>query len=81
MDLISRVRFEQFRVDLISRMGVKAAENGDFLPHMESFKWFLRPKWELKIFAVDLISRVSNPTRFRDFKFRENGNNSRNHEI
>ena len=32
-------------------------------------------------FRADLISRTSYPKRFREFFFRENGENSRNREI
>ena len=39
---------------------------------MEDFDQFLRWKYDFKNFAVDLISRVSNLTRFHEFKFREN---------
>ena len=59
-------RFEKFRVDLISRMSLKTAENDNFWAQMESFDWFLHPKCDFK-FRVDLISRVSNLTRFCEF--------------
>ena len=58
---------EKFRVDLISRMSLKTAENGNFRAQMESFDWFLNQKCDFKKFRVDLILRVSNLTHFRMF--------------
>ena len=44
-------RFEKFREDFISRMSLKTAENRNFWTQMDSFDWFLHPKFDVKNFA------------------------------
>ena len=44
-------RFKKFKVDLILRMDLKTAENGNFWAQMESFDWFRNPKCDVKNFA------------------------------
>ena len=55
----NRIKFREIRfrepnnsrnfLDLISRMSLKTAENGNFWAQIESFDWFLHPNAMLKI--------------------------------
>ena len=46
-------------MDLISRMSLKTAENGNFWAQLESFDWFLHPKCDIKNFVW--INMASSP--------------------
>ena len=59
--------FEKFHVDFISRMRLKTVEKKAIFCHIENFDSFPHQKCDFESFPVDLISRVINLKRFREF--------------